>query len=146
MIINEVNPHSSMSEKTTGGHFTTKISKKQSAESGIAIVLIFLLIGFFTKNELYYQLAIPVLVISLIFPRFFYPFAVVWFAFSSLLGSITSRVLISLMFILLVIPVGTFRRLAGKDILRLKEFKKNTDSAFIFRDKHFTSKDMKSPF
>jgi hypothetical protein len=50
-----------------------------------------LLIGFFGHNTLYFRLAIPVLIMLMIFPMLFYPFAVIWFSFAQLLGIIFSK-------------------------------------------------------
>ncbi len=67
-------------------YFQKIISKKQASDTGMALVLILLLIGLFTQNNLYYKIAIPVLIINMIFPMFYYLFAVIWFGFSQLLG------------------------------------------------------------
>ena len=126
--------------------FPTNISKKQATDTGMAAVLILLLVGFFTGNILYYKVAIPVLVMNMTFPMFFYPFAIFWFGFSHLLGTVVSKVLLSIVFFLLVIPVGFLRKLMGKDSMKLKEFKKAGSSVMIIRDHEFTAKDMEHPF
>ena len=41
--------------------FSTKISKTQCNDTGMAMTLILLLVGFFTENSFYYKSAIPVL-------------------------------------------------------------------------------------
>ena len=57
-----------------------------------------------------------------------------------------SRVLLSVIYFVVVFPVGLFRRIIGKDSLKLKSFKKNIDSAFVTRDKLFTEKDLQTPY
>ncbi len=123
-----------------------KISKQQAADAGMAAVLIFLLLGLFVQNSLFYKIAIPLLVINIIFPMFFYPFAFVWFGFSQLLGFLVSKLLLSVVFLVVVTPVGLIRKLAGKDTLRLKKFRKGDDSVMHTRNKIFTFKDIEKPY
>ncbi|MFC2113913.1 SxtJ family membrane protein [Bacteroidota bacterium] len=127
-------------------HFSSKISKKQASDSGMALVLILLLIAFFYENTLFFKLSIPVLVMNMIFPMFFYPFAIVWLGISSLLGYLITRILFSLIFIVFVIPIGVIRRLIGKDPLQLTEFKKNMISVMKIRNKWFSPEEMEAPY
>lgn len=127
-------------------YFSTEISKKKCSDAGMAAVLIMLLIGLFTRRLIFYQIAIPLLVMNMIIPVFFYPFAIVWFGLSGLLGDILSRVILSVIYVLVVLPVGFLRKLAGKDSLKLREFKKASHSVMIHRDHQYTSSDLEKPF
>jgi len=124
----------------------TRFSKKQNSDAGMAATLILLLIGFFTGNVLFYKIAIPILVINMIFPGIFYPFSVFWYNLSSILGAVVSRILLSLVFFLFVIPVGIVRRMAGKDSLHLKNWNKSKQSALKIRDHEFSAADLTNPF
>jgi hypothetical protein len=112
----------------------------------MALVLIMLLIGFFFSNELFYKLAIPVLVINMIVPRIYYPFAILWFGLSNLLGSVISRILLSVVYFIFLVPVGLIRRLLGRDSLLLHKFKKDTKSVFRTRNYVFSPEDIKHPY
>jgi hypothetical protein len=127
-------------------YFPKKISEKQSSDSGMAIVLIFLLMGLFSGNNLHYKIAIPVLIINMTFPRFYYLFAIIWLGLTKLLGTVVSKIILTLVYIILVIPVGVFRRLLGNDSLQLNDFKKDTKSVFKIRNHIFSSKDMENPY
>jgi hypothetical protein len=127
-------------------HFSASISKKQSSDSGMALVLILLLLSFITKNTLFYKLAIPALLINMIVPWFYYPFAFIWLGFSNLVGAYLSKLVLGIIYIILVIPVGVIRRLAGKDSLQMNEFKKGAGSVFKVRNYKFSSKDLENPF
>lgn len=122
------------------------ISKKEASDTGMAMTLICLLLGYFTKNNTYYLLAIPVLVMNMAFPMFFYPFALIWLGLTNLLGIVVSRILLSVVYVLFLMPVGIIRRMMGKDALNLKGFKKGSDSVMITRDIEFTINDIKNPF
>ncbi len=126
--------------------YSGKISKKQISDSGMAFVLIFLLIGFFTENLLYYKIAIPILIINMAFPILFYWPAIIWLGFSKVLGTIVSAILLSLIFFTLVTPIGLIRNLIGKDNLKLKKFKKTSGSFWVSRNYEFGSKDLIHPF
>ncbi len=127
-------------------YFSTDISRKKCSDSGMAAVLIMLLIGLFTKKVIFYQVGIPLLVINMIIPVVFYPFAFLWFGISGLMGDILSRIILSIVYIFVVMPVGLIRKLAGKDPLKLREFKKSDQSVMISRDHLYVPSDLEKPF
>lgn len=135
-----------MSTKNNGKYFPKTISKKQASDTGMAMVLILLLVGLYSQNILYFKIAVLVLVINMTFPMFFYPFAVVWLGFSTLLGTVVSKILLTIVYIIMVIPLGLFRRLVGKDTLQLSNFKKDSGSVMKTRNFVFTSKDIEKPY
>jgi len=127
-------------------YFTSDISKKKCSDAGMAAVLIMLLVGIFTKKVIFYQIGIPLLVINMIIPVIFYPFAIVWFGLSGLMGDILSRIILSVVYIFVVLPVGFIRKLTGKDPLKLREFKKTDQSVMISRDHMYVPSDLEKPF
>ena len=127
-------------------YFTSDISKKKCSDAGMAAVLIMLLIGIFTKKVIFYQIGIPLLVINMIIPVIFYPFAIAWFGLSGLMGDILSRIILSVVYIFVVLPVGFIRKLTGKDPLKLREFKKTDQSVMISRDHMYVPSDLEKPF
>lgn len=133
-------------ENTYLGFFSTDISPKQNSDTGQAMVLILLLIGFFTGQMTYFNLAIPVLLMNMIWPTFFYPVAIFWFGISQLLGTVMSFIILSVVFTVLVIPVGLFRQMLGKDSLQLQRFKEDNNSAFEMRDHTYTAQDLEEPY
>ena len=124
----------------------TPISKDQAKDTGMAIVLILLILGAFTENMLFIKIALPVIIVNMVVPMAFYPAAVVWFGLSRFLGTIMSKVVLTLVFIVMVVPVGLFRRMMGKDALQLKGFKDGDDSVMTVRDHVFNSHDLEKPF
>jgi len=125
---------------------STNISKNQARDTGMAIVLILLIIAVFSLEFIYVKIALFILVISMTIPLIFKYIAVIWFGFSHLLGTFVSKILLSLIFFLVVAPVGLVRRLLGYDSLKLKEFKKGTESVMEVRDITFTRDDIDKPF
>jgi hypothetical protein len=112
----------------------------------MAVVLILLLVGLFTGNALYYKIAIPALIMNMIYPYFYYYFGIFWIGLSHLIGTVVSKVLLSLVYFLVVLPMAMIRRLMGKDSLRLKQFKKSTSSIMHVRNHEFKSDDIIHPF
>ena len=127
-------------------YINTQLTRKQCSDAGMAVVLIMLLIGLFTDKVIFYQIAIPVLVINMIVPRFYYPFGIIWFGLSGFLGDIVSRILLTIVYFIIVFPVGLIRRVSGKDSLKLKEFKKSAESVMVKRDQTYSKTDLEKPF
>jgi hypothetical protein len=122
------------------------ISKKQASDTGMAVILILLIVGFWTKNMLYFKLAVPVTVLNMTVPMLYYPLAIVWLGFSNLLGSIVSKILLTVVFFIVVFPMGVFRKLLGKDPLQLNGFRKAKNSVMKDREHTFSSKDIERPY
>jgi len=135
-----------MKNSKLGNYFPKTISKKQASDTGMAAVLILLLIGLFTHNNLYYKIAIPVLIINMTYPMFYYLLAIIWLGFSQLLGTIMSKIILTIVYVLMIVPVGVFRRLIGKDSLQLYKFKKSKNSVMKTRNYNFSSEDIKNPY
>jgi hypothetical protein len=127
-------------------YLPTKLSRKQCSDAGMAASLILLLLGLFSTRILFYQLAVPALVINMAFPRFYYPFAILWFGLAGILGDVVSRILLSLIYIVFVVPVGSIRKLAGKDPMHLRAFRKSDSSVMIQRDHVYSPADLEKPF
>jgi len=126
--------------------FPKTITKKQASDSGMAIVLILLLIGLLSRNNLFYKISIPVLVMNMIYPMFYYYFAILWLGFSQILGTVVSKIILSIVFFVIVFPVALIRRMMGKDSLQLKQFKKSGSSVMKTRNHRFSSDDILHPY
>jgi len=135
-----------MSKISLRNYFPITISKKQASDTGMAAVLLLLLAGLFSHNIIYYKIAIPVLIVNMTFPMFYYPVAFIWLGFSQLIGTIVSKIILTIIFFILVIPVGVFRRLLGIDSLQISEFKKSNKSVMRMRNYTFVSDDIENPY
>lgn len=122
------------------------MTREQNVGTGMAIVLILLLIALATNNTVYIRSAAIVLLIAMTVPTLFYPAAVIWFGLSNFLGAIMSRVILAVLFIVLVTPIGFLRRLFGYDPMRLKGWKKSSTSVFKERHHTFSAADLEKPY
>ena len=122
------------------------ITKDQSRDTGMAMVLLCLLLAVSPKRHVFLYVAIALHVLNMIVPSLYKPLAYLWFGLSDLMGAVMSKVLLSIVFFFVVTPIGILRRLFGKDSLKLRAFKASKESAMLERNHMFTAKDLESPF
>jgi len=122
------------------------ITKKQASDSGMALVLIALICFAVLRHDAWLWAAVAILVINMIFPIIFKPFAFIWFGFSRILGTFMSKIMLALVFFLVVFPIGFLRRISGKDSLRLRQFRKEKTSVFAERNHEYTAADLDKPY
>lgn len=90
--------------------------------------------------------AIVVLLLTMTWPRIFQPFAIFWFALSEVLGTVVSKIVLTLLFYVLLLPIGRVMSLVGKDSMRLKSWKKGNETVFRSREHTFAAKDLEYPY
>lgn len=112
----------------------------------MAMVLLCLILGFLTGADWMFTLAVPVLVLTMVVPRVYYPVAVVWLGISHLVGTVVSRVLLTVVFFVVVFPVGLIRRMLKKDSLQLREFGRGEGSVMKVRDHLYVPADIDKPY
>lgn len=123
-----------------------KINRIKTIETGILAATVVLYVAWRSQNWELVVLAMLLLILSLIVPILFYPLAKLWFGFGLLLGFISTKILLSLLFFLIVTPIGLFRKLLKKDVMSLKSFKNNASSTLKTRNHQFTAEDLKNQF
>ncbi|MCF8308725.1 MAG: hypothetical protein K9I68_06925 [Bacteroidales bacterium] len=123
-----------------------KLTTKQCIDAGLAAILILTLVGYFSENVIYFHIIIPVVILLMIAPRIFYPFGVLWFGLAHLLGNVVSRIILSAIYVVFVVPVGLIRQAMGKDSLQLRRFGKDKASVFQNREHNYISKDLETPY
>src|SRR5690349_18734777 len=127
--------------------FSTKITKDQSRDTGMAMVLLLLLVAVSPKHRHgYLYAAMTLQALNMIWPQIFRPVAVIWLGMSNLLGEFVPKILLSIVFFLVVTPIGILRRFAGKDALKLRAFKASPESVMVERNHMFVSGDLERPY
>jgi hypothetical protein len=122
------------------------ITKKQNREFALVMILVTTFIAFYFKKYIYIKIAFILAMFALLFPVIFYPLAICWFAIGKILGIIISMILLSLVFVLIVIPVGLMRKIAGYDDLKLKQFKESDQSVMVDRYHLYADEDLLHSF
>jgi hypothetical protein len=122
------------------------ITVEKCKDSGLALVLISLICYQVWKLEIFIILAIIFLVVAMTYPLIFQPFARFWFALSTALGTVVSKIILTVLFFVIVLPIGLIRRALGKDAMQMKSWKKGKESVFRTRQHKFTAKDLEHPY
>lgn len=122
------------------------ITKKQISETGIVFAIISIFSNIFWHFNLGLWIGIGLLLVTLLMPVLIYPLAFFWFGLSHILGLVSTRLILCVLFLLFVTPVGLMRRLFKKDSLQLRMYKKVGGSAFKERNHSFCASDLKYPF
>ena len=101
---------------------------------GIVMFIISGLLMYYNKEE--YQLiaiiASTFMGLGFVTPIILKPFYFVWMTFAAILGWVMTRVILSLVFYLIITPIGLLTKLLGEDFLALK--KVESDSYWNYRD------------
>jgi hypothetical protein len=121
-------------------------TKEQAKDTGMAMVLICLLLGSWGKFPKFLPVSVALLLITMIWPNAFRPLATLWFGLSHVLSNIVSRVILTVLFFLVVTPIGLIRRVLGADALQLKKWKRGPDSVFVVREGVIQDKDLVNPY
>ncbi len=137
---------SSLEHKRQKSSFWLSASRDQARDTGMALTLVGLIVFLATREIRYATIATAILLLDMIWPSFFKPLAKVWFGLSHVLGTVMSKVILTLAFFLVLTPMGLLRSLLGKDPMRVRQFKQGTDSVFRVRDHTFTAADVEQPF
>lgn len=128
------------------GFLPADVSNKECADTSMAMTLISLLVILYTKSITLLPLPIGLLLLGMVWPRAYSLLARLWLGISLLLGSIMSRVVLSIIFLVIVTPIALVMRLFGHDPMRRKAWKKGTESTFVSRGDLVEAKDLEHPF
>jgi hypothetical protein len=112
----------------------------------LALFLLALLTAWLLRRWEFVGLAGLLLLFSLARPAIFGPLAGPWFVLSRILGEISSRIILTLLFLAVVTPVGLIRRLCGADPMQLRQWRRGNDSVLRRRDHLFQPEDLEKPY
>ena len=118
----------------------------QSMDAGLALVLLLLLAHYFSGSDVFVTAALVLLLLCMTVPGIYKPIARIWFGISGCMAGVMSRLLLTLMFTFMVIPVGCARRLMGKDVLKLSCWRSGSGSLFSERNHRFLPTDLEQPY
>ncbi|OGI06168.1 MAG: hypothetical protein A3I68_02680 [Candidatus Melainabacteria bacterium RIFCSPLOWO2_02_FULL_35_15] len=122
-----------------------KSTKKELREFGITLAVVFGLLTalFWWKHKPSFICLLLASIFfgffGLIFPVILKPIQKVWMAFALIIGSIMTKVILSVLFYFVITPIGIICRVSGKDILDLR-IDKNKKSYWVKREKSIINK------
>ena len=126
--------------------FPDRISAKECTDTGMALVLICLLAALFTGTRTWLTAAVALLLVNMVVPRVYFLPAKVWLGFSGLLGTVVSKILLTVIFFLVQTPIALLRRAAGHDPMQLKQWKKGDGSVFQTRNHLYHPEEIERPY
>ena len=106
--------------------------KTNNRSFGILFCIVFLLIALWpliSSNSIRYWaliLSITFLILGAINSKLLSPLKVYWIKLGEILGKIIAPLVMSLVFFIILTPIGLILRIFGKDLLKLKKNKKNS--------------------
>ena len=106
---------------------------------GLVFFAVFLIIGLWPLiNEEQTRtwsilISITFLILGILNSKLLTPLNKLWFKFGIKLGAIIAPIVMTIIFFLIVTPIGLFMRLIGKDLLK-KQYDKKKKSYWIKRD------------
>ena len=115
-----------------------KTSNKDIRSFGITIGIILFIISailFYYYKSSYQIIAYlggGLIVLGIIIPILLKPIYILWMTFAIMLGWVMTRVILSIVFYIIITPIGLITRLLGEDFLNLKNI--NADSYWNYRD------------
>ena len=139
-------PHPPMSKERK------QVTPLQCRDTTQALTLLCLIVWLFHGHVYWIYAAFGVLLFGMVLPSAMRLPARLWFGLSHVLGACMSRVLLSSIYGLILLPVALVRRAMGKDSLRLHSFQNGQNgqngqaSAFVCRDHVFEKDDLKNPY
>ena len=104
-----------------------KTGKKNLRNFGVIIGIILLIVAgflFYREKEsfqTFLYIAGVFIGLALILPSILKPIYIVWMTFAVVLGWFMTRVILSLLFYVIITPIGLVLRIFGKDFLELKK-------------------------
>lgn len=126
--------------------FSEEASVDKAKDAGMALTLLILLIYFKIKQPIFVLVAVIVLAITMIYPKSMKPIALIWFGVSHCIGKISTTLLMTFIFLLVIIPSSVLMRLFGKDSLHLKDWKVSNQSVFNDKMKKYATEDIEKPY
>lgn len=83
-------------------------------------------------------------IVGLFMPGLSRTISIYWFKLAEIIGSIVSKIFLSLIYIIFLLPIALLSRLFRPDLLQLNP--KKDGSYYISRNFHFTSESLKKPW
>jgi len=119
----------------------SEVTKEKSLETSLVLVLACMVIGYLTGNKYFYLASLILGIIGLFIPFLADWITYLWFKLSEAIGFVTSKILLSAVFFLILFPVATLRKLVGK-----KDIQSTDASNWVERNHTYVKKDLENPF
>ncbi|HOH06348.1 MAG TPA: hypothetical protein PKY55_04685 [bacterium] len=120
------------------------MTREKSLEAMLALVFGCLLLSLLLDIKLLLYVGLLLGGIGLLMAKTSRALARLWYKLSQALGFVISKVLLSLVFFVFLLPMALLSRVFRPDLLQRR--RKNTGSYFVVRNYSYQSKDLKNPW
>ena len=116
-------------------------SKAKSLETIIVLVGALIVTYWITQKKIFLLLALILILISITSPFLADKISRVWLKFSEIIGGVMSKIILSIIYFIFLVPIALLYQLSKKDYLSLKRKK---DSYYINRNHTYFPKDLEN--
>ena len=122
------------------------VSKRQNIDFGVVVALVLLVVGIWRDVPVLYRICVIALLATALIPAIYTPFTWLWFKLARVAEAVFSKILLSVVFFLLVTPVGLLRKWFANDNMQLKGFGKGNKSAFTKKEHTYDKASLENQF
>jgi len=119
------------------------MSAAEKLKTQLVIVTGFIILYLLSKRMVFIDIALAVALISLLIPKAGHYIVIVWYKLAEVLGWINSKIILSLVFILFIVPFSMLSRLFRGEKMDIRHASK--PSLFHARDHKYTKEDIEDP-
>ena len=123
---------------------TVKVTRETQKDTAMAICLLLIGLSLYFKDSSFSIGGAIILFIAMTVPNLLKLPTFLWFSLSELLGVVSSKIILTIVFIFVVTPIALLMRVLGKDHLKMNAT--GDESAFNDRVKQYEASDLENPF
>jgi len=116
-------------------------NKAKSLETLLVLTGALIVIYWFSPKKIYLLIALLFILIGVVSPFLSSKISWVWLKFAELLGSVMSKVILSVIYFVFLVPIAMVYRLTQKNPLFLK---RRDDTYYTERNKQYAPKDVEN--
>jgi hypothetical protein len=116
-------------------------NKSKSLETLLVLVGALIVVFWISPKKIYLLIALVFVFIGVVSPYLTSKISWLWLKFAEILGSVMSKVILSVIYFIFLVPIALIYRMTQKNPLFLK---KQNGSYYIERNKQFIPKDLEN--
>jgi hypothetical protein len=119
------------------------MKKEKTFETILTLVTASVIFGLLLKIKLLLTISIILGLVGIFIKPLAEIISKMWLNLSEMLGTISSKIILSIVFFIFLVPISFLYRLFNKDTLKIKNIKEST---FYNRDHKYTKEDFEHPW